>query len=115
MHPLLIGQVADVLLGLQRNGVQVVMATNSYLMLEEFRLRVTAADQVRFHLLYRDPSGDVLSETSADCPRLRHNAIFKAYDWLYDNEPFAKTPREGGSERLRGWGQLEEPRYFEVS
>ena len=85
LNPSLIGEAAGVLLGLQRTGVQVEMATNSYLILEEIRLRVTDTDQVRFHSFYRDPSGDVHSETSADSPRLRHNAIFKAYDRLYDS------------------------------
>ena len=54
LNPKLFGVVVDVLLELQRAGVQVFLATHDYVILKELDLRTTSADKVAFHSLYRE-------------------------------------------------------------
>ena len=87
LNPELFPVLIDVLLQLQRLGVQVLIATHDYAILKELELQGTAGDQFRFHALYRDESDGELKCESAGSPfELQHSPIDKAFTSLYDRE-----------------------------
>ena len=87
LNPSLYGVVTDALLELQRDGVQVFLATHDYVILKELDLQMTEEDAVAFHSLYRDKETDEIA-----CRTARHyldihpNAIDEAFDDLYDRQ-----------------------------
>ena len=87
LNPKLFGTVMDVLLELQRSGVQIVFATHDYVILKELDLRMAKDDRVAFHSLYRDSdSGDIACRTTHDYLTIEPNAIAETFDDLYDRE-----------------------------
>lgn len=87
LNPKLFGPVMNILLELQRDGVQVFLATHDYVILEELDLRKRADDKVAFHSLYRDDeTGEIACNTSANYLGIHPNAIAEAFEDLYDRE-----------------------------
>ena len=87
LNPKLFGTLMNILLELQRNGVQVFLATHDYVILEELDLRKREEDGVAFHSLYRDDkTGEIACNTSANYLGIHPNAIAEAFDDLYDRE-----------------------------
>ena len=84
LNPKMFGAVIDVLLELQREGVQIFFATHDYVILEELDLRKTAYDKVAFHSLYRDDTGDIACNTASDYLDISPNAIADTFTDLYD-------------------------------
>ena len=75
LNPKLYGVVIDVLLELQRVGVQVFLATHDYVILKELDLRATEGDKVAFHSLYRsEETGEIACQTSGDYSAIHPNA-----------------------------------------
>ena len=60
LNPRLFGPVVEILLELQRQGVQIFIATHDYLILKQLDLQTTDKDQVAYHALYRDETGEVI-------------------------------------------------------
>ena len=85
LNPKVFAVVIDILLKLQRMGVQVLIATHDYAILKELELLMRPDDRVRFCTLYRDePDGELTCET-ADLPfELDHSPIAEAFTSLYD-------------------------------
>ena len=86
LNPKMFRTVIEVLLGLQRAGVQVFFATHDYVILKELDLQMTEEDQVAFHSLYRDDAGDIACHTTGHYLDIRPNAIGEAFDDLYDRQ-----------------------------
>ena len=87
LNPKLFGVVMDVLLELQRAGVQVFLATHDYVILKELDLRTTSADKVAFHSLYREAeTGEVRCSTTHSYLEIHPNAIADTFTDLYDRE-----------------------------
>ena len=87
LNPKMFGQVIDVLLELQRTGVQVFLATHDYVILEEIDLRKKEGDAVAFHSFYRDAqTDDIACNTASDYLGIHPNAIADAFTDLYDRE-----------------------------
>ena len=87
LNPKLFGILMDVLLELQRSGVQVLLATHDYVILKELDLRRTDDDQIAFHSLYRDSdTGEIASLTTPHYLGIAPNAIAETFDDLYDRE-----------------------------
>ena len=87
LNPKLFGVVIDALLTLQRNGVQVFLATHDYVILKELDLRMTDDDDVAFHSLYRDPETEEINCGTVN--RLEHlhpNAILDTFSDLYNRD-----------------------------
>ena len=85
LNPKLLGTVIEVLMELQRNGVQIFLATHNYVVLEEIDLRRKEEDNVAFHSLYRDEeTGEIACNTSNHYLGIRPNPIAEAYDSIYD-------------------------------
>lgn len=66
MNPSLVGTLMNFLLELQRDGVQVFIATHSYVVLKELDLCIKDDDQVMFHSLHRkEDNGDIVCGTAS--------------------------------------------------
>lgn len=94
LNPLLMGQVVEVILELQRIGVQVFLATHNYVLLKEFDLRKKKDDAIRYISLYRDESGGVAAHACDDYPLIQPNPISDAFADLYDRD-IARALRVG--------------------
>ena len=86
LNPKMFKVVIEVLLELQRAGVQVFFATHDYVILKELDLQMTEEDAVAFHSLYRDEDGEIACHTTGRYLDIHHNAIDEAFDDLYDRE-----------------------------
>jgi len=89
MNPALIGTLVDVLLELQRMGVQILLATHDYVLLKEFDLRAQKqkGDAIRFHSLYRDDeSGEIWHSAADEYALVDPNAISQTFLGLYDRD-----------------------------
>ena len=87
LNPKLYGPVIDILLNLQRVGVQIFIATHDYAILKELDLQKKEGDMIAFHSLYQDPeSGEIAIQTATAYLDIHPNAISEAFDDLYDRE-----------------------------
>ena len=87
LNPKLYGVVIDVLLELQRVGVQVFLATHDYVILRELDLQAQLqGDKVAFHSLYKDDEGQIACHTTDNFREIHPNAIMEAFDSIYDRE-----------------------------
>ena len=86
LNPKMFRVVIGVLLELQRAGVQVFFATHDYVILKELDLQMTEEDQVAFHSLYRDATGEIACHTTDRYLDIHPNAIGEAFDDLYDRQ-----------------------------
>ena len=87
LNPKLFGVVMDILLELQRTGVQIFFATHDYVILKELDLRKTTLDDVKFHSLHQDEdNGEIVCNTTSDYLHIHPNAIADTFDDLYDRE-----------------------------
>ena len=87
LNPMLYGVVIEVLLELQRIGVQIFLATHDYVILREIDLQAKEGDNVAFHLLYRsDEAGEIACHSTDKFQEIHPNAIMEAFDSIYDRE-----------------------------
>ena len=85
LNPKLYRMLMHVLLELQRNGVQVFLATHDYVILKELDLQKTDVDKVAFHSLYHsETDGEIACHTSGDYLGIHPNAIAEAFSDVYD-------------------------------
>lgn len=87
LNPKLFGPLIEILLELQRMGVQVFLATHDYVILKEFDLRKKVDDTIIFHSLYREEkSGQIRCHSVDSFPQIHPNAIADTFADLYDRE-----------------------------
>ena len=86
LNPARIGTLVEILLELQRMGVQVLLATHDYVLLKEFDLRMKAGDHVRFHALYRADDGKVMCRATEQFLEIEPNAISDTFADLYKRD-----------------------------
>lgn len=86
INPSLMGEVVEVILELQRLGVQVFLTTHNYVLLKEFDLRKKQEDSIRYVSLYRNETGAVEANSSDDYNGIDPNAIAGTFSDLYDSE-----------------------------
>ena len=85
LNPKLLGTVIEVLMELQRGGVQIFLATHNYAVLEEIHLHQEEEDDVAFHSLYRDEkTGEIACNTTPHYLGINPNPIAEAWDSIYD-------------------------------
>ncbi|OQB39642.1 MAG: recombination protein F [Candidatus Latescibacteria bacterium ADurb.Bin168] len=85
LNPILYGPVVEILLALQREGVQVFLATHDYAILKELDLRKKKEDNAVFHSLFRD-NGGIRCHSVEEYLSIHPNTIAEAFDSLYDRE-----------------------------
>ena len=87
LNPKLYGVVVEVLLELQRNGVQIFLATHDYGVLKELELRSRDGDDVAYHSLYHDEgSGEIACNTARRYLDIHPNVIEEAFEEIYDRQ-----------------------------
>jgi len=87
LNPKLFGVLMEIILELQRVGVQVFLATHDYVILKELDLRKREKDKIKFHSLYRDSeTKDVLCHSASSYLEIHPNAIAEVFADLYDRE-----------------------------
>lgn len=86
LNPKMFKTVMNVLLELQRAGVQIFFATHDYVILKELDLQMTEDDEVAFHSLYRDETGEIACHSTSRYLDMHSNAIDEAFDDLYDRQ-----------------------------
>ena len=97
LNPKLYGVVVDVLLELQRVGVQVFLATHDYVILKELDLQAQPDDKVAFHSLYRSgETGEIACQTASNYSEIHPNAIADTFSGIYDRD--VKRALEGVSD-----------------
>lgn len=83
LNPARMGEVVEVILELQRQGVQVFLSTHNYVLLKEFDLRRKDADQIRYISLFRDEGDDVTCRAGDQYADINPNAIADTFADLY--------------------------------
>lgn len=86
LNPSLLGEVVEVILELQRLGVQVFLTTHNYVLLKEFDLRKKRNDSIRYLSLFRDDSGSVVGHWSDTYRGVDPNAIAATFSDLYQRD-----------------------------
>lgn len=87
LNPTLYGPLIEILLELQRMGVQLFLATHDYVILKELDLRKTKQDIVLYHALYRDKESDqILTSTTDEYLQIHPNAIQDTFLNLFDRD-----------------------------
>ena len=87
LNPSLMQMVVDVLLELQRMGVQIFLATHNYVLLKEFDLQATEADNISFHSLYQDEeTREIKVSSTHNYLEISPNAIDDTFGSIVDRE-----------------------------
>ncbi|MGV8804985.1 MAG: AAA family ATPase [Polaromonas sp.] len=86
LNPKLMRTVVEILITLQRMGVQLFISTHNYSLLKEFDLQKLGTDQVLFHSLFRDSGGTIKVNSFNDYDALTPNAIDEAFAGMLDRE-----------------------------
>jgi predicted ATP-dependent endonuclease of OLD family len=86
LGPKLIRAVAEILLELQRMGVQIFIATHSYVLLKELDLQSKDSDKILYHSLYFDEKGFVAHNSANNFLSIKPNIIREAYLDLFDRD-----------------------------
>lgn len=94
LNPSLMGEVVEVILELQRLGVQVFLSTHNYVLLKEFDLRKKKGDQIRYISLFRDESGAVIGQSGDSYADVDPNAIAETFADLYQRD-ISRALRDG--------------------
>ena len=87
LNPKLYGVVIDVLLELQRVGVQIFLATHDYVILKELDLQAIEGDKVAFHSLFRsEETGEIACRSTNSFLQVHPNVISEVFDSIYDRD-----------------------------
>lgn len=86
LNPKMYGELMEILLRLQRSGVQVFLATHDYVILKELDLRKNLSDKITYHSLFRDDNGQIKWQPADRYLDIHPNVIAQAFADLYDRE-----------------------------
>jgi AAA15 family ATPase/GTPase len=86
LNPKLMRQVVNILLELQRSGVQIFLATHDYVLLKEFDLQGTHEDNVVFHSIFRNEIGAIAISSASNYLDIDPNAIDDTFGGFVDRE-----------------------------
>ncbi len=87
LNPSLMRYLVETLIEFQRAGVQVFVATHSYVVLSEFALSVSKGDRIRYYSMFADASsGETVCRTSDDFDTIDPNLIVDTVAGLYDRD-----------------------------
>lgn len=87
LNPRLMKTVVEILVELQRMGVQIFLTTHDYVILKEFDLQTVKKDQICFHSLYRDKaSNELRGSSTSNYLDISPNTIDDTYADLVDRD-----------------------------
>jgi predicted ATP-dependent endonuclease of OLD family len=85
LNPKLIRTVIEILLELQRLGVQIFLTTHDYVVLKEFDLQAKHTDNILFHSLYRN-TGEIEVASADSYLNMAPNVIDESFGSIVDRE-----------------------------
>ena len=87
LNPSMLESVIKLLLELQRDGVQIFIATHNYIILRQFDQLKESEDNVKIFSLYRDPGNKLIKyNTGQTYQEVYPNKISEAYSKIYEQE-----------------------------
>ena len=87
LNPKLYGPLMNILLELQRMGVQVFLATHDYVILKELDLKKQSEDNLLFHSLFKDQkSGAIQCHSTSEYLNIHPNVIQDTFLDLFDRD-----------------------------
>ncbi len=87
INPAYLSTIAELLLELQRNGVQIFLSTHNYFLAKYIEIKKEEQDQVSFYsLYYRNDKDGACCEKSDQFSLLENNPITKTYLQIYRDE-----------------------------
>lgn len=87
INPRYLSTIAELLLELQRNGVQIFLSTHNYFLAKYIEIKKAGEDQVSFYSFYFGNDKECVScETSDQFTLLENNPITKTYLQIYRDE-----------------------------
>ncbi|MCC4246591.1 AAA family ATPase [Stappia indica] len=86
LNPSRMGEVVEVILELQRLGVQIFVSTHNYVLLKEFELRSNKNDSLSYTALFRNKRGIIERESVDRYKDLSVDKILETYNSIYDRE-----------------------------
>lgn len=84
INPIHMPIIVDLLLALQRNGVQIFIATHDYILAKYIEIKAQSNDNLAFFSFY-DADGVVQCEKNCKFSQLTHNDIMNAFNQLLDD------------------------------
>lgn len=87
INPLYISIIVDLLLELQRDGVQIFISTHDYMLAKYFDIRKTHNDSIKFHSLSKvcnENDSGISYSSSCDFSSINDNVILKSFENLLD-------------------------------
>ena len=86
LNPKLSESVVNILLELQRMGVQIFISTHDYVLLRELELATKAEDNIMYHILYRDENKNIKHNSARDLNSIQPNVIDETYASILDRK-----------------------------
>lgn len=86
INPAYLSVVAELLLELQRNGVQIFLSTHNYFLAKYLEIKKNKGDKVSYYSLYSTNEKCVCCEKSDDFTLLENNPITETYLQIYRDE-----------------------------
>ncbi|MGC9522690.1 MAG: AAA family ATPase [Anaerolineae bacterium] len=86
LNPSMVATLIELLLKLQRHGVQIFIATHSYVVLREFDLQSTEKDALQYSNFIRNERDEIECVSGTSYEAIVPNAIAEAYAFIYDKE-----------------------------
>ena len=94
LDPYMIKTTVEIILNLQRIGVQIFISTHNYIVLKEFDLQSHIEDSIIYNSLYRDKENNIIKISStSNYLDINPNAIDDAFGYIIDRE-IKKTMRD---------------------
>ena len=89
LNPNLMDVVVDILLALQRMGVQIFIATHDFIFLKWLSLKIDPKkDKISYFSLYKNDNGGIDFSQTSEYSKISPNAIDRGYERLADEEIF---------------------------
>lgn len=85
INPIHIPVLAEMLIELQRNGVQIFISTHDYFLSKYFEVKRDETDNIEYHSFYYTDSS-VKVESASHFRQLMHNSILETFISLYQEE-----------------------------
>ena len=84
LNPKLSEAIVNVLLELQRMGVQIFITTHDYVLLQEFDLATQTEDRISYHVLYKNEEKEICHDVKSNIDELQPNDIDATFTKLLD-------------------------------
>lgn len=86
INPKFIPDIVEILIELQRQGVQIFITTHNYILAKYFGVKKMENDEVMYYSLYRNDDGNVNCESNEIFSELKNNSIMDTFINLYKDE-----------------------------